>query len=40
MVKEAKLSDPEIKQLGEEIISSQQKEIDFMKAKIKSLEGK
>ncbi len=40
MVKEANISDPEIKQLGQEIITSQQKEIDFMKGKIKQLESK
>ncbi len=35
MVKETELNDPEIKKLGNNIISSQQKEIDFMKAKLK-----
>ena len=40
MVEQAKLLDPEIKQLGNDIISSQQKEIEFMKAKIKILGGK
>jgi hypothetical protein len=40
MVKEATLTDPEVQQLGQEIIASQQKEIDFMKAKIKKLEDK
>ncbi len=40
MVKETKLNDPEIKKLGDDIISSQQKEIDFMKAKLKELDSK
>lgn len=40
MVQQASLIDPEVKQLGQEIISSQQKEIDFMKEKIKKLEKK
>lgn len=40
MVKEAKLNDPEVKKLGEDIIVAQQKEIDWMKAKIRSLEKK
>lgn len=40
MVEKADLTDPEVKQLAQEIISSQQKEIDFMKAKIKALEAK
>jgi len=40
MVKEAKISDPEIKRLASDIISSQQKEIDFMKAKLKEMENK
>lgn len=40
MVKEAKITDPEIKKLADDIISSQQKEIDFMKAKIKEMENK
>ncbi len=40
MVKEAKITDPEIKKLADDIISSQQKEIDFMKAKIKDMESK
>ncbi len=34
MVKEAKLTDPEIIKLGQEIIASQQAEIDFMKRKL------
>ena len=37
MVKEAKLSDPEIIKLGEQIIASQQAEIEQMKAKLKEL---
>ena len=40
MVKEAKLSDPEIKKLANDIISSQQKEIDFMKARLKEMDNK
>lgn len=40
MVKEAELSDPEIKELANQIIISQQKEIDFMKAKLQELENK
>ena len=40
MVKEAKITDPEIKKLADDIISSQQKEIDFMKAKIKEMDSK
>lgn len=40
MVKEAKLSDPENQQLAKDIITSQQAEIDQMKAKIKELENK
>jgi uncharacterized protein (DUF305 family) len=35
MAKEAKISDPEIKKLIDDIITSQQREIDFMKAKLK-----
>ena len=38
MAKEADIKDPEIKTLISNIISSQQKEIDFMKAKIKELD--
>lgn len=38
MVNGAKISDPEIKKLADDIISSQQKEIDFMKAKLKEME--
>jgi len=37
MVKETTLSDPEIKALGEQIVTSQQKEIEFMKQKLKQL---
>ena len=40
MVKGAKISDPEIKKLADDIITAQQKEIDFMKAKIKELDNK
>ncbi|MEO7764671.1 MAG: DUF305 domain-containing protein [Ferruginibacter sp.] len=40
MVKEAKITDPEIIKLADDIISSQQKEINFMKAKIKELDSK
>ncbi len=38
MVKGAEIQDPEIQKLAEEIISSQQKEIDFMKAKLKEID--
>ena len=38
MVKETTLSDPEIIKLGQEIITSQQAEIEMMKAKLKTLE--
>ena len=40
MAKEANINDPEIKKLVGDIISSQQKEIDFMKAKIKEMDNK
>jgi len=40
MVKETEISDPEIKQLANDIISSQQKEIEFMKAKLKEMDKK
>lgn len=40
MVEESKLEDPEVKKLAEEIISAQNREIEFMKAKIKQLENK
>jgi uncharacterized protein (DUF305 family) len=39
MVEETELNDPEIQELARNIISSQQKEIAFMKAKLKQLEG-
>ncbi|GAB2820665.1 DUF305 domain-containing protein [Ferruginibacter profundus] len=38
MVNGAKIGDPEIRKLADDIISSQQKEIDFMKAKLKEME--
>ncbi len=37
MVNGAKINDPEIRKLAADIISSQQKEIDFMKAKLKEM---
>ncbi len=40
MAGKAKISDPEIKKLAEEIISSQQKEIEQMKAKLKEMDKK
>jgi uncharacterized protein (DUF305 family) len=40
MVKEANISDPEVKKLANDIIVSQQKEIDFMKAKIIELQNR
>jgi uncharacterized protein (DUF305 family) len=40
MVREANIMDPEIKKLAENIILSQQKEIDFMKAKLKEIKDK
>ena len=40
MVSETELTDPELQKLAEDIISAQQKEIDFMKAKLKQLEQK
>jgi uncharacterized protein (DUF305 family) len=40
MVKETQIKDPEIKKLADDIISSQQREIDFMKAKLRSMESK
>lgn len=40
MVKESHINDPEIKNLADGIISSQQREIDFMKFKLKQLDGK
>lgn len=38
MVNGAKINDPEIRKLADDIISSQQREIDFMKAKLKEME--
>jgi len=40
MVQEAEFRDPEIRKLAEEIISAQQKEIDFMKTKLKQADEK
>ena len=40
MVKGAKISDPEVKKLADDIIAAQQKEIDFMKAKLKEMDNK
>ena len=40
MVQQAEIADPEIKKLAGDIISSQQKEIDFMKAKLREMENK
>lgn len=40
MVKEAHIFDPEIKKLADGIITSQQKEIDFMKTKLNEMNGK
>ena len=40
MVKGAKISDPEIKKLADDIIAAQQKEIDFMKAKLETMDKK
>lgn len=40
MVQEAKLSDPEVIELGKNIIDAQQKEIEQMKRKIEQLESK
>lgn len=40
MVKESKITDPEIKKLTNDIISSQSEQIDFMKAKIRELDSK
>ena len=37
MVNGAKINDPQIRKLADDIISSQQKEIDFMKAKLKEM---
>lgn len=40
MVQKSDLTDPEIQELAKGIIESQNKEIEFMKAKIKELEGR
>ncbi len=40
MVKETEINDPEIKKLANDIISSQQIEIDFMKDKLKAMDNK
>lgn len=40
MVEQSKLSDPEVQKLAKEIIDAQNKEINFMKSKIKELESK
>ena len=40
MVKGAKISDPEVKKLADDIIAAQQKEIVFMKAKLKEMDNK
>ena len=40
MVKGAKISDPEVKKLADNIIAAQQKEIDFMKDKLKEMDNK
>lgn len=40
MVKETEITDPEIKKLSNDIITSQQREIDFMKAKLKEINSK
>lgn len=40
MVEQSNLSDREVQQLGRDIIASQQKEIDFMKAKLRALKNK
>lgn len=40
MVEQADLEDPEIRDLAKQIISSQQKEIDFMKAKLEAIDKK
>jgi uncharacterized protein (DUF305 family) len=39
MVEQTKLNDPELLKLASDIISAQQKEIDFMKVKLKQLEN-
>ena len=38
MVRETKLTDPELQKLADDIISAQQKEIDFMKEKLQELD--
>lgn len=40
MVKGAKISDPDVKKLADDIIAAQQKEIDFMKSKLKEMDNK
>ena len=40
MVEGAKISDPEVRKLADGIIAAQQKEIDFMKAKLKEMDNK
>lgn len=40
MVEQSKLSDPEVQKLAKDIIDAQNKEINFMKSKIKALENK
>ena len=40
MVKGAKISDPQVQKLADNIIAAQQKEIDFMKAKLKEMDNK
>jgi len=40
MVNETELKDPEIQKLAEDIISAQQKEIEFMKAKLELMENR
>ena len=40
MVKGAKISDPEVKKLADDIITAQQKEIEFMNTKLKEMDNK
>src|SRR5688572_16303747 len=40
MVKKTETTDPEIQKLARDIISAQQKEIEFMKVKLNQIEGK
>ena len=40
MVEQSSLSDPDVQKLAKEIIDAQNKEINFMKSKIKELESK